>query len=260
MSDGSIAVTNTAPPIMTSRKDGVHFLMHTPTAAWVAAWSARREILHPQFLYTGGDDSALRRHLVVDIPGGRKEFRNAPIYGTLQNDQTTHGAGVTAIVPLWTDKGDVMLTGSYDEYIRVLHIKKGRTKATVMAERQLDGGVWQLKLLQRPSNPQDPAGYSFPVLASCSQAGCKIVEIHCGGEGNWNIEVLAVFMDPESIRPLYYASDFQVGLNGREVEDMTYVSTSFYDKKLCVWKVEDEEVEDEEVEDEEVEGEEVEDE
>ncbi|KAI4276817.1 MAG: hypothetical protein L6R38_005576 [Xanthoria sp. 2 TBL-2021] len=253
MSNGSIAVLNTAPPVKIYALPDVHNITGTPTQAWAVAWLPPKQKRRPSnFLYTGGDDSALCRHAVGDMPGGGKGFWSTSASVVFERDLKTHDAGVTAIVPLWkaNRKTEALLTGSYDEYIRVLYIMPESRRAKVMAYRRLHDGVWQLKLLERPSNPDDPAGISFSVLASCMHVGCKIVKVHRDKEDEWGIEVLAEFVDPERINPLSYASDFQVGLSGPKLQDMTFVSTSFYEKKLCIWKVEDENVEDDQVEDE----------
>ncbi|KAL8886067.1 MAG: hypothetical protein Q9215_006178 [Flavoplaca cf. flavocitrina] len=252
MSDGSVAILNPGDPIKVDRKVDVHSIAQKPTEAWVVAWVPKRERLNAdKTLYTGGDDAALCRHPVVEPHAGPKVFGVADALTRFDRDRHAHISGVVAIVPLWLfDKNEILLTGSYDEYIRVLSINPKIPKANVKAEKKLDGGVWELKILERPSKPHDPAGISFPVLASCMHAGCKIVEVRRHGRSEWSIEILASFIDPDHNCPLYYASGFQVASNDLRIQDMTFVSTTFYDKKLFVWIVEKEKAEEkDEVED-----------
>lgn len=246
MSSGSIAVWDTATPDKISTLPAVHNIRSKPTQAWAVAWFTQKPkpgLSH--FLYSGGDDSALCRHAVNDVPDKGKGFCTTASYTEFQRDVKAHDAGVTAIVPLWKDqkKREVLLTGSYDEFVRVLYITAPTKSARIEASRRLYDGVWQLKLLKRPSNPDDPAGISFLVLASCMRVGCKILKVDRNSEDEWGIEVLAEFVDSERVRPLSYASGFQVGSSSPDLQDMTFVSTSFYEKKLCIWKVEDEEAE-----------------
>ncbi|KAL8851109.1 MAG: hypothetical protein Q9221_004005 [Calogaya cf. arnoldii] len=344
MADGSIAVWewwNCVIPPKIDVLPNAHIFDQIPMEAWVVAWPPMN---NSKFLYTGGDDSALRRHELENVAGAQKpqrpliepqipppqsddwsvqeqqNFQNLlcyfganwqaiadtmktksdtmvrnyynqalqeeegeflekicleaderikqgedwgpphksirfipskydPVKYRFKADLKTHGSGVTAIVPLWRitfRNTQILLTGSYDEYIRLLYLKGGIKTAEVMAKRRLDGGVWQLKLLQELPNPQDPAGCSFSVLASCMQVGCKIVKVHRNSEGEWGIDIVAEFMDPERTNPLYYTSDFHIGLNCSKLQDMTFVSATFYDEKLYVWKVEEEGVVDSE--------------
>lgn len=58
-------------------------------------------------------------------------------------DIRIHGAGVTAILPL---NDEWILTGSYDEYIRLVHIANNR--ATAETSLKFDDGVFRLRFLQ----------------------------------------------------------------------------------------------------------------
>jgi diphthamide biosynthesis protein 7 len=63
-------------------------------------------------------------------------------------------------------------------------------------------------------------------------AGARIVRIRVD-EGQWGVEVLAKF---EEHRSMNYGSDAQP--QGSEDGGLrTIVSTSFYDKLLCLWRV-----------------------
>jgi len=62
-------------------------------------------------------------------------------------------------------------------------------------------------------------------------AGARVVELRRDAEGQWRIEVLARFEEHKSMN---YGSDVQPA-DGRV---KTIVSTSFYDKLLCLWRYE----------------------
>lgn len=64
-------------------------------------------------------------------------------------------------------------------------------------------------------------------------AGAKILEVRRSDGGKWLISVLAKFVEHESMN---YASDGRPRYGVRGVEGFIVVSTSFYDKRLCVWK------------------------
>ena len=66
-------------------------------------------------------------------------------------------------------------------------------------------------------------------------ASARILEVCRAEDGNWRIKVIAKFVEHKSRN---YASDGRARYGEGGVEGFTVVSTSFYDKKLCVWKVE----------------------
>jgi len=158
-----------------------------------------------------------------------------------------HNAGITAILPIPTSRHyQLLLTGSYDDCIRVYSMNSN----TILAELPLGGGIWRLKFLQDYElclhhNPDEKL--KFRVLASCMHAGARILQVTGtleGGERSWNIEILGSVTEHKSI---CYASDVQPlspwvpGMsqteylkNGGE-ENRLCVSTSFYDRLLCVW-------------------------
>lgn len=71
----------------------------------------------------------------------------------LWQDRKLHQAGVTAILPL---SDTLVVTGSYDDHIRLLSVPEvGRRKT--LAELNLGGGVWRLKLLSPTSQPTGSA-------------------------------------------------------------------------------------------------------
>ena len=64
-------------------------------------------------------------------------------------------------------------------------------------------------------------------------AGSRVLRLQSDGDGTWQFDVIAQFTEHQSMN---YASDFQP-CSGEEGRTRTVVSTSFYDKLLCVWKV-----------------------
>ena len=143
---------------MTYTKTEAHSL-----EAWTLAWTSKGENLRPE-LYSGGDDSALCRHgLSVRPVSGSLKDGNIPSHGydfkAPLRDTKTHTAGVTAILPLRPvfHEEQVLLTGSYDEYVRLLLPIDGCAKPKTLAEARLGGGVWSLKILNYLA-PDDNVG------------------------------------------------------------------------------------------------------
>ncbi|KGO48367.1 hypothetical protein PEX1_097080 [Penicillium expansum] len=150
-----------------------------------------------------------------------------------------HTAGVTAILPLdvpLVDDAPVLLTGSYDESLRVYHATR---RGEVLAEQGLDGGVWRLQLLNTTRIPgSDVSECRFLVLASCMHAGTRLVRVtykHEDGAPNWGIEVLAKFTEHESMN--YASGVWEGGQDTTRPSEVLCVSSSFYDRRLCVWTV-----------------------
>jgi diphthine methyl ester acylhydrolase len=224
--------------------------------AWTLAWSLQLEASAGSGpgaegsgaqLYCGGDDAAIcrwemnmladdstdkraeaERYLVEEVPEQRLKGTTPYSPGGLLFDTATHDAGVTAILPLVISGQETIVTGSYDEFIRVMSPRRlGRWN--VKAERRLGGGVWRLKLLQRRAIGN---GLAFTVLASCMHAGSRIVNIWTEA-GEWSIDVVARFEEHESMN---YGSDSTQTMSGEGSDQHIVVSTSFYDRRLCVWK------------------------
>lgn len=207
-----------------------------PLEAWTVACSSELQDGLPRCLYSGGDDSALcTRNL------GREDSTIS--YEPMGRDAKSHGAGVTAIRPLsiaGNTDGDLLLTGSYDEYLRVYDTAN---RPHVLAEEKLGGGVWRLKLLSFSESCDRSANgtatsleVSITVLASCMHAGVRVLRVSRDAAGQWSIKILAKFEEHESMN---YASDVQPSsktANGEVPDGIVCVSTSFYDRKLCVWR------------------------
>ncbi|KAL7932414.1 hypothetical protein V8C35DRAFT_307001 [Trichoderma chlorosporum] len=213
--------------------------------AWCIAFSPINSSSHatnqPISVYCGGDDSMLRYTTChwegegdQDDPSSTLDMPFGPI--TIKGQ---HDAGVTAILPLslpTQDGGRIVVTGSYDDHLRVfaihdLHLSHGMKRVQLLADANLGGGVWRLKLV----DIQTAGGSTrIRILASCMYAGARLVEIVTGGDGQgWACEVLARFEEHKSMN---YASDILASpvADGRA----RVVSTSFYDKLLCLWEYE----------------------
>ena len=172
-SDGHVAIFDTKyQPPKANTKIEAHSL-----AAWTVAWTYNAEedldtVLHsggdspvnsnpvphspagnsvdlPPELYSGGDDSVLCRYSVGVRQDSGSPLSDGDEFEAPSRDSKTHMAGVTAILPLQTvsDEEQVLLTGSYDEIVRVLLSVKGSNRSKILAEERLGGGVWRLKVL-----------------------------------------------------------------------------------------------------------------
>ena len=150
-SDGRIAIFKSGhqPPA-----DIVETAAHS-LEVWTVAWRTNGGLdLRPE-LYSGGDDSALCRHELLVRPVSESLDDAPPLIheydfqGSLR-DTKTHTAGVTAILPLHplTFQEKLLVTGSYDEYVRLLLPVDGSPRPKLMAEKRLGGGVWKLEILQ----------------------------------------------------------------------------------------------------------------
>ncbi|KAL8797523.1 MAG: hypothetical protein Q9195_000339 [Heterodermia aff. obscurata] len=187
-------------------------------------------------LLSGGDDSIIRANFV----DWRPPHDSSGSCGTIEKDlflpdRKIHSAGVTAILPLAAAATDselkITVTGSYDEYIRVLTVPKSSTgRWGLLAEKRLYGGVWRLKLIRRWSSQGSD---NFTVLASCMHAGVRILTISNSEDDSWTIKESAKFEEHKSMN---YASDARSEPSEGNAQTFMVVSTSFYDRKLCIWK------------------------
>ncbi|ODA83435.1 hypothetical protein RJ55_01949 [Drechmeria coniospora] len=190
-------------------------------------------------VYGGGDDSLLRYGLcswAADAADASPTITMPHVPLAVKNQ---HGAGVTAILPLplrSADGGRIVLTGSYDDHLRVfvihdLDASGGARRVRLAAEKKLGGGVWRLGLV-RVSSSEPDAPSTVRILASCMHAGVRLVDVESHDGLEWTCTVLARF---EEHRSMNYASDCVVVDDGGS-ERLLCVSTSFYDKLLCVWE------------------------
>jgi diphthamide biosynthesis protein 7 len=178
----------------------------------------------PFRVYSGGDDSILRFRTCNWNDGDLTESLPA-----LQS--RGHDAGVTAILPLFEEEAgnELVVTGSYDEHIRLFLVPPfGRPKNLI--EGKLGGGVWRLKLIDLDTTPGHEYGWRARILASCMHAGTRVVELLKTTDGEYRLQVLGRFEEHKSMN---YGSDFQPGWRDK----LAVVSTSFYDKLLCLWEL-----------------------
>ncbi|KAK3699313.1 hypothetical protein LTR37_016465 [Vermiconidia calcicola] len=104
---------------------------HHELEAWTLAFTGPGSTS----ILSGGDDVVLQ-HSLIDI----NEHEEA----TLQwRDRKLHQAGVTALLPVTSD---IVVTGSYDDHIRLIACSAG-ARRHVLAELNLGGGVWRLRIL-----------------------------------------------------------------------------------------------------------------
>ncbi|KAI2779344.1 hypothetical protein F4815DRAFT_473908 [Daldinia loculata] len=196
-------------------------------------------------VFSGGDDSKLLTtncayySARIDPEESLVETSHMPIAFK------GHEAGVTAILPLnlqVSSHDSVVVTGSYDDYIRVYAFDEQRKgmppyRPRLLAEQNLQGGVWRLKLIRLEKATENTKGdsqhWKVFILASCMHAGSRVLEISGGTESQLcEIKILGRFEEHKSMN---YGSDFQPGseTGGR---NLRCVSTSFYDKLLCLWE------------------------
>jgi diphthine methyl ester acylhydrolase len=228
-------------------------------SAWCCAWSSSTSItpkpgISGRTLFSGGDDCKLRllnMSMAPIIPNSSVRINTElGALDTGRREFKPHSSGVTFILPLpfaTSDVACILLTGGYDDFVRVYTMYDFRenapthTRPRVLAELNLGGGVWRLKFLQSyeilgrnsRKNILDPA--TFKVLASCAFAGARILEVVGTQSGEWSIKVVGTITVHQS---MCYASDVQPTDNEDDTqqEPRICVSSSFYDKLMCLWK------------------------
>ncbi|EAW09487.1 uncharacterized protein ACLA_036920 [Aspergillus clavatus NRRL 1] len=200
------------------------------------------------YMFTGNDFGSLHTRQFGNGEASAEEDQELLPSLLLDYDDRArhHTAGVTSILPLplpLSEGAPLLLTGSYDEYLRVYHATR---RGQVLAEVCLGGGVWRLQMLktEQAVSPEGAEEWRFLVLASCMHAGTRVVRVTCQPTGadadsSWNIDVLAQFTEHESMN---YASDVWKAdggydLEGRDISELVCVSSSFYDRRVCIWKV-----------------------
>lgn len=195
-------------------------------------------------VFSGGDDSQLMSAMCIYHPSkltDADELIETP-YPAMKFVFRDHQAGVTAILPLTlklADDSTIMVTGSYDDHLRVYRTYSFEggympRRPSVIAEDNLGGGVWRLKLIKLEESGAETGSdgkraWTALLLASCMHAGCRLVRISGDYEGDCRISVLARFEEHKSMN---YGSDFQPG---SEEGGLRCISTSFYDRLLCLW-------------------------
>lgn len=202
---------------------------------------------HGFTIYSGGDDSKLLHTTCFYHEQDNTDAEDEDDMISVPYPIVTakgHTAGVTAILPLsltLSDRSGVVATGSYDDCLRVysIHPQVGGVMTRppkLLAEENLGGGVWRLKLvkLETPSREgtASPANWSALILASCMHVGSRVLEISGGYSDSCQIKIVGRFEEHKSMN---YGSDFQPGTERNE-RPLRCVSTSFYDRLLCLWK------------------------
>lgn len=187
-------------------------------------------------LYSGGDDSTIK---FTELAGNHEHYFEDLVeanYGEVRrmpwSDNKIHGAGVTAILPIHSNsEGIMVLTGSYDDTIRLIHAPVVGRRA-VLAETNLEGGVWRLKRLDPENTRSDSqAPDEILLLASCMHAGARILSLQKDFNNDWQFRVLAKFEEHKSMN---YGSDSQPRINDKG--QRTFITTSFYDRLVCLWR------------------------
>lgn len=148
-----------------------------------------------------------------------------------------HDAGVTAVLPI---SDSLCVTGSYDEHIRLIEVPEhaAPSRKRVVAQLRLGGGVWRLKLMDTPVPRWEER---FDILCSCMHAGVRIVRLSRSSSDKavWHFKILAEFTEHKSMN---YASDARpvptgVDTAAERARSNIIVSTSYYDKLVCAWRV-----------------------
>ncbi|RAH66975.1 uncharacterized protein BO66DRAFT_380453 [Aspergillus aculeatinus CBS 121060] len=226
---------------------------------WFAALATFPDQQQQQIPYilTGNDFGALhtrRYDTNPTTPSETDDSQPQPLAALLDHHDRArhHTAGITSILPLpipLRDDSPVILTGSYDESLRVYHATR---RGEVLAEIGLGGGVWRLQLLSSSSSSSQSVdgdevdeGWTGLVLASCMHGGTRVVRVRCpSAESGWELEILAEFTEHESMN---YASDVWKTAGGYELpvrssdtpetQEILCLSSSFYDRRVCLWRV-----------------------
>lgn len=230
--------------------------------AWVVAFSPPPHPKEQQqqssplcTIFSGGDDSALRFTSYDPSPSPSPDEPTPSHTPYPPLTIRGHNAGVTSILPLPIDTSSgshLVLTGSYDDALRLYaiapqHVTYGARKSTLLAEHNLGGGVWRLNIIGGISgSAANGEAWEVTVLASCMHAGARIVRIRGRGgeEGARDVEmdVLARFEEHKSMN---YGSDWsrvESHLAKGGVGEVVCVSTSFYDRLLCIWRFKQQQV------------------
>lgn len=139
LSDGTVSLCqsdDSTNPWSSSSQTAITELTSHSLEPWTLAFSP--DTWH---IFSGGDDAVLQSMQVSYDSGSDGDASISST--TLWSDRKTHEAGVTAILPL---ANDLLITGSYDDNIRLISAPLVGRKQ-VLAELNLGGGVWRLRML-----------------------------------------------------------------------------------------------------------------
>ena len=205
-----------------------------------------------RLLLSGGDDSALKTSLLnLTTSAASKTYIDAPNLDILASsaidgwsDHRSYSGGVTAILPLpptlisatgpdhssHLETTIPILTGSYDDTIRLYTISPSTMLRRLILELRLGGGVWRLKLMD---SYDASSAHHFLILVSCMHAGVRILRLYYDMISNagWTMNVVARF--EKGHESMVYCCDYR---REEGPGEYTVVSTSFYDKKICTWR------------------------
>ncbi|RFU29122.1 hypothetical protein B7463_g7219, partial [Scytalidium lignicola] len=221
--------------------------------AWCSAFSPSSSLLNGKqqcALYSGGDDGHLNvATFALNTPenpidkaedddmGDPFELRPA---GLMRNTRPSHDAGLTAILPIpfrADDSKDILITGSYDDHVRICAADPSQLLRgpTVLSKLYIGGGVWRLNFLE-DYGPQEQNGddLNLKILASCMHAGARILEVRHNKD--WSIKVLGEVTDHKSMCYGSAVQPLRKNAGKGEDEGRLCVSTSFYDRLLCIWR------------------------
>ncbi|KAM3072074.1 hypothetical protein ACMFMG_008536 [Clarireedia jacksonii] len=220
----------------------VPYVGEEPQYAYCCVWNPAPGGLSNNFsgVFSGGDDSKLRTGILGSSMEADDNFHHY-----LPTTFSGHDAAVISILPLpCVDKRWILLTGSYDNKVRILTMDwDSQTKQKsidVSAILDVGGGAYRLEFLQDyTSQPTQHSNLHFQVLATCMEAGVKILDIQ-RNEGTWNINIIASAdieasksHTPGNTTQLCYASAVQQ-LAGSD--DIIFVSSCFTKRQLGVYR------------------------
>lgn len=212
-SDGSCSLHRVdLSDVQSIRAELLHTSQDHSLECWIGAFcpSSRADTVR---YYSGGDDAKFFRR-TVQLAGVSDDESPAVVESISIRG---HDAGVTAILPL---SADIVLTGSYDDHIRLYDFSQSRRCITSL---KLGGGVWRII----PTEPADlalpqPAGIR-EFLVCCMYGGAYIVRLQTLPNSAPVFEVVARFDKHESI------------VYGGDVRGDLYATCSFYDRRICIW-------------------------
>ncbi|OJJ48644.1 hypothetical protein ASPZODRAFT_130744 [Penicilliopsis zonata CBS 506.65] len=242
-SDGRTTLFGTTEPLAQEKNTVAElgsFQARQAIEVWFVATAAYSECedvetIQPctPYMFTGNDFGSLHTRR-FDSCSAEENDEDLSSRLVLDHDDRArhHTAGVTSILPLpvpLQDGAPLILTGSYDESLRLYHASP---RGSVLAETCLGGGVWRLQLLR--SEKVSASEWMFLVLASCMHAGTRLVRVTRAND-EWTMEVMAEFTEHQSMN---YASDVWKG-NADGSNELVVVSSSFYDKRVCLWRARD---------------------
>lgn len=173
------------------------------------AWTCCFDRCHPDIVYTGGDDMLLH---VLDTRVAEARVQT----------NRSHGAGVTALLSCAYGAEHRLVTGSYDEQLRVFDTRRLRTP---VAELPLGGGIWRIRQNARRQEW---------LLCANMYRNFAVVALADAFDA---LSVVAEFNEHKSI---CYGADWCAERptdGGGDVEEHLMATCSFYDRRLCVAKV-----------------------